>query len=195
MKLILLIIFFVVCVSCNGIWPHPKKIEGGSLVLSVSNSLSFNFQNSNGILTRALQRYRQYLVSNVPYSGPSNGTISSIFISLISNDINLQLGTSERYNMTIQSPTSHISADNVFGALRALESFSQMIFSTNDGAFLVQGAPWIIEDEPRFPHRGLLIGIIIFSFYPLKLSKGNLLYAFVFQKKKILQDTIFLWTQ
>mmetsp|Transcript_81338 Transcript_81338/g.246776 ORF Transcript_81338/g.246776 Transcript_81338/m.246776 type:complete len:452 (+) Transcript_81338:3-1358(+) len=69
------------------------------------------------------------------------------------------LDTDEGY--TIDVPTSGIgavSAKTVFGALRALETFSQLVrFDFDSGRYVIDGAPWRIEDRPRFPHRGLMV--------------------------------------
>ena len=45
-----------------------------------------------------------------------------------------------------------------YGALRALETFSQLVtFDFDRGAYVVPGVPWRIHDAPRFAHRGLMI--------------------------------------
>ena len=41
--------------------------------------------------------------------------------------------------------------------MRALESFSQLIRNFKNGSNIIENSPFIIQDEPRFQHRGLLI--------------------------------------
>lgn len=51
-----------------------------------------------------------------------------------------------------------IAAKTVWGALRGLETFSQLIWTDSDGQsnqYFVNET--IIRDYPRFPHRGLMI--------------------------------------
>lgn len=51
-----------------------------------------------------------------------------------------------------------IEANTVYGALRALETFSQLCtFDYGLKAVRIYKAPWYIQDEPRFAYRGLLI--------------------------------------
>ena len=46
----------------------------------------------------------------------------------------------------------------VYGALRLLESFSQLVvFDFDCGRYEVAGVPWQIADAPRFAHRGLMV--------------------------------------
>jgi len=60
----------------------------------------------------------------------------------------------ESYTINIQSPVSTLSADNVFGALRGLETFSQLVYGFGNNYYI---NPWTIADQPRFAWRGLLI--------------------------------------
>jgi len=46
----------------------------------------------------------------------------------------------------------------VYGVLRGLESFSQLVrFNFDKEEYEVANGPWKIDDSPRFPHRGLMI--------------------------------------
>ena len=49
-------------------------------------------------------------------------------------------------------------ATQVWGALRGLETFSQMvIFDFDAEVHTLPLAPWAVRDEPRFAHRGLMM--------------------------------------
>ncbi|KAK6048235.1 glycosyl hydrolase family 20, catalytic domain protein, partial [Cooperia oncophora] len=48
-----------------------------------------------------------------------------------------------------------LSANEVWGALRGLETFSQLIFQPKKNQYRIRTAS--IRDKPRFPHRGTLI--------------------------------------
>lgn len=76
----------------------------------------------------------------------------------------LLLGTDETYNLTIpvfsqqssQGLSATLYAATVFGALRGLETFSQLVHF--DGSVSeIPFAPIFIADQPRYPWRGLLI--------------------------------------
>lgn len=56
------------------------------------------------------------------------------------------------------STSAYIQANTVYGALRGLETFSQLCaFDFTSRSVKLRNAPWVISDEPRFPYRGLLI--------------------------------------
>jgi len=51
-----------------------------------------------------------------------------------------------------------LSAQTVYGALRGLETFSQLVqFSFDAESYSVSFVPWKIKDAPRFPWRGLMM--------------------------------------
>ena len=75
----------------------------------------------------------------------------------------LQLDTDESYSLLIYESGGHgqILAETVYGALRALETFSQLVsFDFDSSTYRLDpnwGAPLFIKDFPRFRHRGLMI--------------------------------------
>ena len=76
-----------------------------------------------------------------------------------------RLETDESYSLTIPecgsvgaSAFAFAQAATVYGALRALETFSQLVvFDFDNSVYVVRQAPLVIKDAPRFPHRGLMI--------------------------------------
>ncbi|CAF1029480.1 unnamed protein product [Rotaria sordida] len=62
----------------------------------------------------------------------------------------------ESYNITIEDVYGKIQANTIWGALHGLTTFSQLHFVTDDNQ-LVISASITIEDEPRFPYRGILL--------------------------------------
>lgn len=61
----------------------------------------------------------------------------------------------ENYTLTINDDRTFLLADTVWGALRGLETFSQLIWRGSEGMYFINKTE--IEDYPRFPHRGLLL--------------------------------------
>jgi len=73
-----------------------------------------------------------------------------------------QIDTDESYQIVVNADGSPatIHAATVYGALRGIETISQMVVYDYDSAmYILPNAPWTISDAPRFPHRGLMIDV------------------------------------
>lgn len=96
------------------------------------------------------------------------------------------LGMSENYKLQISSGKAMLSSDSLWGALRGLETFSQIVYETmyeSHGLWLVNET--MIEDAPRFQHRGFLIdssrhflekNVILQFVSALSMAKYNILH-------------------
>jgi hexosaminidase len=49
-----------------------------------------------------------------------------------------------------------MTANTVYGAIRGLETFSQLVYHTEDGQYTISGVV-DIKDTPRFSYRGIMI--------------------------------------
>ncbi|EDL00873.1 hexosaminidase B, isoform CRA_b, partial [Mus musculus] len=65
------------------------------------------------------------------------------------------LSSDETYSLLVQEPVAVLKANSVWGALRGLETFSQLVYQDSFGTFTINESS--IADSPRFPHRGILI--------------------------------------
>jgi hypothetical protein len=74
--------------------------------------------------------------------------------------------TDESYELRVLvDGAATATATTVFGALRAMESWSQLFEQAGDGGdgggvaidLQLRGLPWHIRDAPRFAHRGMLV--------------------------------------
>src|SRR5437879_12811408 len=80
------------------------------------------------------------------------------------------LSENESYTLEINDKQVRLVAPTVVGALRGLETFLQLLQGDRDGYYL----PAIkIQDQPRFPWRGLLIDVAR-HFEPMEVLKRNL---------------------
>jgi hexosaminidase len=85
-------------------------------------------------------------------------------------DVIPSLSENESYSLEITDKQARLVAPTVVGALRGLETFLQLIQSDRDGYYL----PGIrIQDQPRFPWRGLLIDVGR-HYEPMEVLKRNL---------------------
>ncbi len=80
------------------------------------------------------------------------------------------LGENESYRIDITSRQAILSAPTVVGAIRGLETVLQLLDADQNGYYL----PGVqIQDQPRFPWRGLLIDVAR-HFEPMEVLKRNL---------------------
>lgn len=133
------------------VWPLPAKFSFGNQTLSVDPTLS--------------------LIGNAANNGYSFGFVRTDKASYDVNKLNvvvhnkteeLQLGVDESYNLfitkAIGSGKVTIEANTVFGALRGLETFSQLCsFDYSTKTVQIYKAPWSIQGKPRFPFHGLIL--------------------------------------
>ena len=70
------------------------------------------------------------------------------------------MDTEELYTLNIQihnQVEAVLFADTIYGAMRGLETFSQLITCNEVRELQIENAPVNIKDSPRFKHRGLLL--------------------------------------
>ncbi|XP_057248562.1 beta-hexosaminidase 1 isoform X2 [Beta vulgaris subsp. vulgaris] len=160
--------------SLTYIWPLPEYFTSGDETLTVDPDLSLSFSGGSPIISDAFFRYKRLIFTHafkIPagfrslrFSGPSFD-IGVLQIVVHSSSEELQLGVDESYILKISGRDDHsivgvitIEANTVYGALRALETFSQLCtFDYISKTVKVFKAPWYIQDKPRFAYRGLLI--------------------------------------
>ncbi|KAM2202411.1 hypothetical protein ACFX1R_002125 [Malus domestica] len=158
------------------LWPLPAKFSFGNKTLSVDPALSLVVGGSgggSGILKLGFDRYREIifenshgvLALNTLRGKRQSFDINKLRIVVQSSNEDLQLGVDESYTLFVAKKDgtsvvgeATIEANTVYGALRALETFSQLCtFDYGSKSVQVYKAPWYIKDSPRFQYRGLLI--------------------------------------
>jgi hexosaminidase len=80
------------------------------------------------------------------------------------------LEENESYTLAVSDKQAVLSAPTVVGAMRGLETFLQLLDGDREGYFI---PALLIQDEPRFPWRGLLIDVAR-HYQPLEVLKRNL---------------------
>jgi hexosaminidase len=169
----LLVFSLLLVLSCSQqttfVWPHPASVVSGPPGSSIAVSPDFTFQLVNGtessaLLGRAMARYESIVFpfGRLPVSPNLDGSASlyGLQISASSVDDHLALGVSEEYTLVVpaRAGMASLSARTIFGLLRGLETFAQIVrFDSDSAQYLIRSTPLLIEDEPRFPWRGLLI--------------------------------------
>eukprot|EP00026_Physarum_polycephalum_P006198 Phypoly_transcript_06240.p1 GENE.Phypoly_transcript_06240~~Phypoly_transcript_06240.p1 ORF type:complete len:563 (+),score=57.06 Phypoly_transcript_06240:67-1755(+) len=165
------------------LFPLPSSFSFGAETYSISQNFSFSSPTNSTILEQAFTRYSNLIFTNsIAVSAPKSGksatlkfahpsyeakfgnaaealtVLESLHVLVTSSDDSLQYGVDESYTLNITAPEAVLTAATVFGALRGLETFSQLVTAnTSFSGLTISGAPWIIRDAPRYMHRGLLI--------------------------------------
>jgi hypothetical protein len=149
----------------TGLWPQPQIVQGGQHQADLS-PLGFEVitASESTVLNAAIQRYQhQQLFFPFPTRhDPIKQRLTLNVAVSDDNDTNLGLGMQESYMLLVpQPPSSHgspweatLKAGTVWGALRGLETFSQLI-RWNDASetYSIPDLPINIIDWPRFPWR------------------------------------------
>ena len=189
--------------SNPSIWPLPQQFTDGSSTLelkadrfqfvilnppsslrTVRNPIVDVVARNIDILREAFKRYFGLVFNNHSATFPAvvqtpvpELSLTELTVSVNDWNADLRLYVSERYELTVSlSSTATLTCDTVFGCLRGLESFSQLIIMFDgDGIprFMVVNVPLSVVDAPRFPHRGLLIDSSR-HFLPIHLIKQTI---------------------
>ncbi|KAJ8565689.1 hypothetical protein K7X08_008265 [Anisodus acutangulus] len=137
-------------------WPNPK-----SILLSLNFTIS---HPDHRYLTPAVNRYRQLILSehHRPIITPAINLTSStplqyLIISVSDVTSPLSHGVNESYSLSTPSDGSssaYITAATVWGAMRGLETFSQLVYGKNP---IRVSAGVYVHDLPIFIHRGVML--------------------------------------
>ncbi|NXY89431.1 HEXB hexosaminidase, partial [Alcedo cyanopectus] len=185
----------------DSLWPLPQSLRTSHRQLQLAPG---RFQLVHGagssagpscaLLQDAFRRYYEYIFGQYPrrqrgyrpLGGRAEPELSQLQVVIESEDPGCysypHLASSEAYHLTVTEPVAILKADEVWGALRGLETFSQLVFEDDYGSFLVNESE--IDDFPRFPHRGILLDTSR-HYLPLKSILTNL-DAMAFNKFNVL---------
>lgn len=152
------------CARGASVWPLPASISLDGRVIALSDSFTFTTTTPTPLLAAAFDRYAAILALRAPPLTPTNATpapsappLAALAVALRSTDEALDVGTSEAYNLTVDAHAATLAADTVFGALRGLETFAQLVEARGAGGAARVVAAAAVADSPRFAHRGALV--------------------------------------
>ncbi|CAL1351938.1 unnamed protein product [Linum trigynum] len=162
------------------VWPKPTSISWSSphTIASLSPTFQFDCPSSNRYLSAAVSRYHRLISSerHRPISDPttkfstSPTPLQSLSISVADLAAPLVHGADESYTLSIPNyaaadATANLTAATVWGAMRGLETFSQLVWGRLHGRRVPIGIE--IRDAPLFGHRGFLLDTSR-NFYPVE---------------------------
>ncbi|ORX81415.1 glycoside hydrolase family 20 protein [Basidiobolus meristosporus CBS 931.73] len=107
-----------------------------------------------------------------------NTWLNEVVLEIEDGDAKLELNTDESYTLDVpvdshKSVTATIKSKTVFGALRALETLSQLVNYENDIGRYISYGPWHIEDKPAYKHRGFMLDVTR-NFLPVEEIKKQI---------------------
>ncbi|XP_001368242.3 beta-hexosaminidase subunit beta [Monodelphis domestica] len=153
------------------LWPLPVSVQQtpNLLYLSpVSFEITHGLDSSAGpdcfLLQDAFRRYHQYVFGysenpDVSRMSSSVGTEIQKLLVVITSDSECNaypnITSDESYKLVVQASVAVLEARKVWGALRGLETFSQLVYRDSYGAYVINETE--VTDFPRFPFRGILI--------------------------------------
>lgn len=146
----------------GNVWPAPQSWSAGSASVAVAYPFTFRAVSPSTDLIAALVRFDALTFSQralKPAQAPA-ALLSELLVTVADQSVPLQLGVDESYDLTIPADGSQatLNANTYYGALRGLETFSQLVnFNYSGHAYVIGNAPWSISDAPRFAHRGVMI--------------------------------------
>jgi len=155
--------------------PVPASVQLGRGSLRVDASFSVALTGfTEAKLDRAVQRFRQQLFRQTAISFSSKAPGSSkaalvVHTDRAGKDVQ-ELGEDESYTLEVTADGAKLNAATPLGTLHGLQMFLQLVDVGPDG-FAVPAVT--IQDQPRFPWRGLMIDVSR-HFIPLDVLKRNL---------------------
>ncbi|CAF1405841.1 unnamed protein product, partial [Rotaria sp. Silwood1] len=165
----------------NAVWPHPQQINASNELLYIrphAIMIHSNIQTCD-IITKAIQRYEPIffppkLSMRDPPSGVNN-ILQNLTLNIRDNpqcEQYIQHDSNETYTLTINLQMAIVEASSVWGLLRGLETFSQLIYINEQNYVVINNSVTII-DSPRFQHRGVMLDTAR-HFLPVPIIKKNL---------------------
>ncbi|MDX9923207.1 MAG: family 20 glycosylhydrolase [Ignavibacteriaceae bacterium] len=156
--------------------PMPENIElnAGKFVLDKNFTIVLN-SNEKKLFDAAYRsikiitdRSGLFLLNQFPIIAPEikgKGIIINV-----GEDVKLELGIDESYQLVVSSDNIRIDAPNTFGAMHGLSTLVQLLDSDEGGYYF----PCVkVKDKPRFVWRGLMIDISR-HFEPIEVMKRNI---------------------
>src|SRR6266513_2184301 len=154
--------------------PASVRLETGRLAINGSFNVAVKDHTDDRLragIARMLTRLAGRTVLTLPADLTADeGTATLVVQCERAGEIIPSLNENESYSLEVTDKQARLSAPTVVGALRGLETFLQLLQGDRDGYYL----PGIkIQDQPRFPWRGLLIDVAR-HYEPMEVLKRNL---------------------
>jgi len=166
----------LVAPSQLNLMPVPASVQTKAGRLPITSTFSVATKNysddrlRSGIV-RIVKRLAGRTVLSLPADLATDESIAALVVQCGGpGEVIPSITENESYNLEISDKQARLVAPTVVGALRGLETFLQLLQGDRDGYYM---PAVIIQDQPRFPWRGLLIDVGR-HYEPIEVLKRNL---------------------
>ncbi|KAG9441548.1 hypothetical protein H6P81_017402 [Aristolochia fimbriata] len=148
------------------VWPKPRSVSWPNPEAVLLSPAKFRILAPfHKHLRAAAKRYRRLIVSerHAPVVPPfvnvsrSRPPLRALSISVLDLGAPLQHGVDESYTLRVPAggTRANLAAGTPWGAMRGLETFSQMVWGSGRELRVAAGVE--VWDAPLFPHRGVML--------------------------------------
>ncbi|CAF3467067.1 unnamed protein product, partial [Rotaria sp. Silwood2] len=165
----------------NAVWPHPQQIVASneSLYIRPHDIMIHSNIRTCDIISKAIERYEPiFFPPKLSMSEPpsdADNILQNLTLNIRDNpqcEQYIQQNSNETYTLTINNKIAIVEASSVWGLLRGLETFSQLIYINEQNYVVINNSVTVI-DSPRFQHRGVMLDSAR-HFLPVPIIKKNL---------------------
>ncbi|XP_029797072.1 beta-hexosaminidase subunit beta [Suricata suricatta] len=179
----------------------PRQLQLSRDNFSIAHGPSSTAGPTCSLLQEAFRRYHEYIFgfdTRQPRPAKSHSVVGlqQLVVTVVLDsecDLFPNITSDESYTLLVKEPVAFLKANRVWGVLRGLETFSQLIYQDSYGTFTVNESD--IIDSPRFPHRGILIDTAR-HFLSVKTILKTLVgdyYLFIYLIYILFQRCVLLW--
>eukprot|EP01083_Nonionella_stella_P260942 889120_1 len=133
------------------IWPLPSSyVVSDTPLISLSKNFTISTNSSSKLILNAIERYKSIIFPHrVENKANTSDIVFNLNILIVDdNDTSLNYGVDESYSLIF--PGVGILCNTVWGALRGLETFSQIVTYNFQSHGYYQSYAVNITDSPRF---------------------------------------------
>ncbi len=155
-------------VPANVVWKGGRLAVNKNFIVAVSGKTD---ERLKSYISRVMRRLEGRTIFEFSRDFSSDSANASLSIETQSTGNAIpKLGDDESYNLEISEKQAKLTAATTVGAMRGLETFLQLLDGDKDGFYFPTAS---IQDNPRFPWRGLLIDSAR-HFQPMEVIKRSL---------------------
>lgn len=140
-------------------WPMPAQVRGGDGVASrLSSKVRIVIRGAHMATLNASAADILRGLSPAQEAACSGGTFELVLVEVLAGGERPEVTTeNEGYDITVWPGGAWIVGATVWGALHALKTLAQMVESDDAGCLHVPRTDIVVNDRPRFSHRGFLL--------------------------------------